>query len=98
MPDTKARQEKTSDARTDDGRSDDLRASQMMAHLLDALEAGTDIGHYGRLTFAMIAHHFLDEEELVRLLTAQPGQDETRARALVLQVKQKDYSPPKRDR
>ena len=42
-------------ARSDDGRSTDLRDSPMMAHLMDALEAGTDIGHYGRLTFAMVA-------------------------------------------
>src|SRR5919204_1320971 len=81
-----------------DGRSGDLRDSPMMAHLLDALEAGTDIGHYGRLTFAMVARHFLDEEELVRLLASQPGQDETKARALVLQVKGRGYTPPKRER
>lgn len=77
---------------------EELRDSPMMAHLLDALEAGTDIGHYGRLTFAMIARHFLDEEEVVRLLANQPGQSEARARAIVLQVQQKDYSPPKRER
>src|SRR5438552_12290288 len=81
-----------------DGRSGDLRDSPMMAHLLDALEAGTDIGHYGRLTFAMVARHFLDEEELVRLLASQPDQDETKARALILQVKGRDYNPPKRER
>lgn len=55
-----------------DARSANLRDSPMMAHLLDALEAGKDIGHYGRLTFAMIARHFLDEEALVRLLADQP--------------------------
>ncbi len=44
---------------------DELRQSQMMNHLLDALDKGEDIGHYGRLTFAMVAHHFLDGEELV---------------------------------
>ena len=82
----------------DDPRSDDLRDSPMMAHLLDALEAGTDIGHYGRLTFAMIARHFLDEEELVSLLASQPGYDETQARSLVLQVQGRDYNPPKRER
>jgi hypothetical protein len=82
----------------EDARSDNLRDSPMMAHLLDALETGTDIGHYGRLTFAMIARHFLPEEELVRLLASQPGQDETQARALVLQVKGRDYNPPKRER
>jgi hypothetical protein len=83
---------------TEDGRSENLRDSTMMAHLLDALEAGTDIGHYGRLVFAMIARHFLPEEETVRLLGSQPDQDEEKARALLLQVKGRDYSPPKRDR
>jgi hypothetical protein len=60
-----------SDEHTADTRSEDLRDSPMMAHLLDALEEGTDIGHYGRLTFAMIARHFMDEDELVRLLADQ---------------------------
>lgn len=83
---------------TDDTRSDELRDSPMMAHLLDALEAGQDVGHFGRLTFAMVARHFLDEERLVELLAGQPGQDETKARALVLQVKQRDYNPPRRER
>ena len=81
-----------------DTRSDNLRDSPMMAHLLDALEAGTDIGHYGRLTFAMIARHFLDEEEFVRLLSNQPDFSETEARALLRQVEGRDYNPPKRER
>src|SRR3954462_8721190 len=85
-------------AAAEDGRSDNLRDSPMMAHLLDALEAGTDVGHYGRLTFVMIARHFMGEEQLVELLAKQPDQDETTARALVMQVKAKDYSPLKRDR
>jgi len=89
---------KERDAQKSDDRGDILRASPMMAHLLDALEAGTDVGHYGRLTFTMIARHFIDEEKLVELLAKQPDQDETMARALVMQVKAKDYSPPKRDR
>jgi hypothetical protein len=80
------------------GRSRDLRDSPMMAHLLDALEEGTDIGHYGRLTFAMIARHFLDEKEVVRLLSAQPDQDEAQARALLRPVEGRDYNPPKRER
>jgi hypothetical protein len=70
----------------------------MMAHLLDALEAGTDVGHYGRLTFAMIARHFLDEAELVRLLANQPDHGEDDARRLVRQVEGRDYNPPKRER
>jgi hypothetical protein len=34
---------------------EDLRRSPMMEHMLDALDEGEDIGHYGRLTFAMVA-------------------------------------------
>ncbi|HET8627710.1 MAG TPA: hypothetical protein VFL91_09840 [Thermomicrobiales bacterium] len=85
-------------AERDDGRSEDLRDSPMMAHLLDALEAGRDIGHYGRLTFVMVARFFRDEDDLVRLLAQQPGVDETDARALVRQVQAHDYNPPKRER
>jgi hypothetical protein len=70
----------------------------MMAHLLDALEAGTDIGHYGRLAFAMIARHFMDEAEVVGLLARQPDQDDDKARSLLLQVNGRDYNPPKRER
>jgi DNA primase large subunit len=69
-----------------------------MAHLLDALEEGKDIGHYGRLTFAMVAHHFLDEAELISWLQKDPDMNEAEAKALVLQVQGKDYNPPKRDR
>jgi len=36
---------------------EELRKNDMMAHLLDALDAGNDIGHYGRLVFAMVARH-----------------------------------------
>lgn len=85
-------------ADSEDERSTDLRDSPMMAHLLKALEAGEDIGHYGRLTFAMIARHFLAEDDLIRLLGAQPDHNEAEARALLQQVKAKDYNPPKRDR
>ena len=96
---SKANNTHTADTATiDDGRSEDLRDSPMMAHLLDALESGTDIGHYGRLVFTMIARHFLEEDELIRLLSAQPEQNEPEARALLLQVKGRDYNPPKRER
>ena len=81
-----------------DSRSDNMRDSPMMAHLLDALEEGTDIGHFGRLTFAMVARHFMEDDELVRLLSNQPDQDEAKARALLLQVQGRDYNPPKRER
>src|SRR3954466_12906476 len=87
--------------RSDNGRggqSSDLRDSPMMAHLLDALEAGTDIGHYGRLTFVMVARHFMDEDEIVGLLSRQPDHGEGDARVLLRQVEARDYNPPKRER
>ena len=74
---------------------DQLRSNGMMAHLLDALERGEDIGHFGRLVFAMIACHFLDEEELVAQLAKCKNFDEEQARALVMQVKAHGYSPPR---
>lgn len=78
--------------------SENLRDSPMMTHLLDALEAGTDIGDYGRLTFVMVARHFMEEDELVALLSKQPESDEQSIRSLVLQIQEKNYNPPKRDR
>jgi hypothetical protein len=86
------------DERQERGQSRNLRDSAMMAHLLDALESGKDVGHYGRLTFAMVARHFMDEDELVRLLADQPEQDEASARALLQQVTARDYNPPRRER
>jgi hypothetical protein len=70
----------------------------MMAHLLDALGSGQDIGHYGRLVFAMVGRHFLDEDELVKLLQSDAKLSEDEARALCLQVRSHDYSPPTRER
>ncbi|MBD2078505.1 hypothetical protein [Leptolyngbya sp. FACHB-17] len=75
-----------------------LRKSDMMAHLLDALDAGEDIGHYGRLVFAMIARHFLSKEEVIEYLLKDKDCDETEATSLYEQVQGKDYNPPKRDR
>ncbi len=77
---------------------EDLRQSPMMNHMLEALENGEDIGHYGRLTFAMIARYFVDNEELVGLLTKDTDADEQEVRALVQQVEEKDYNPPRREK
>ena len=77
---------------------EDLQQSPMMNHLLEALDRGEDIGHYGRLTFAMIARHFVSNDELVELLTTDRDADEQEIRALVQQVEEKGYSPPRRDR
>ena len=80
------------------GQSTNLHDSPMMAYLMDALEQGTDIGHYGRLTFVMVAHHFLDEDAIVQLLSKQPDHNATEARALLHQVRDRNYNPPKRER
>ncbi len=76
----------------------DLRASPMMEHLLDALDKQQDIGHYGRLVFAMVARHFVTEDELVKYLQKNPGVSEEEAQALVQQVQGRDYNPPRRER
>jgi hypothetical protein len=76
----------------------DLRKNDMMAHLLDALEQGKDIGHYGRLVFAMVARHFVSDYELVKLLTKDKNFSQEDARTLVAQVQSRDYNPPKRQK
>lgn len=86
------------EARGDDYRSTDLRDSRMMAHLMDAMQDGQDIGHFGRLTFVMVARHFMNDDELLEMLSNQPGLDEKEARALILQVRERGYNPPKRER
>ena len=77
---------------------EDLRQSPMMGHMLDALGNGEDIGHYGRLVFAMIGRHFVSSDELVELLTKDHDTDEQEMRALVQQVEEKGYSPPRREK
>jgi hypothetical protein len=76
----------------------DVRRSPMMAHLLDALERGEDIGHYGRLTVAIVAHHYAGREELEQMLAKGAGADAEEVRALVQQVQARDYNPPRRER
>ena len=73
----------------------DMQQNEMMSHLTSALQRGEDIGHYGRLVFAMVARHFLSEEELVSLLAKNPRFDDVHARALVKQVQAHDYNPPR---
>ena len=75
-----------------------LRSNAMMAHLIDSLQAGKDIGHYGRLVFAMIARHFLDEDELISLLSKNPDIHENQVRVLLHQVQSRDYNPPRPER
>ena len=77
---------------------EDLRQSPMMGHMLDALDNGEDIGHYGRLVFAMIGRHFVSNDELVELLVKDHDADEQEIRAMVQQVEDKGYSPPRREK
>src|SRR3954451_10620111 len=78
--------------------AEELREEPMMTHLMDSLDGGEDIGHYGRLVFAMIARHFMDEEEVIQQLTKNPGFDEEAARGLLTQIESRGYNPPKRER
>ena len=76
---------------------DDLRKNNTMAHILEALDEGKDIGHYGRLTFAMVAQYFADKDEIVTQLQKDKDFSEEEARSLYQQVSSKEYSPPSRD-
>ncbi|WP_257453927.1 hypothetical protein [Archangium lipolyticum] len=89
---------RTSKQRRSSSGREALRKNGMMAHLLDSLDAGEDIGHFGRLVFAMVARYFMDEEELRETLIQDPACDERQALALIEQVKQRDYSPPRREK
>jgi hypothetical protein len=77
---------------------EELRKDAMMKHLLGALEQGKDIGHYGRLVFIMGARHFLDNDELTVWLTKDVDCDAAKAQALIRQVEERNYNPPRRER
>eukprot|EP01027_Heterolobosea_sp_BB2_P027423 GEZU01042811.1.p2 GENE.GEZU01042811.1~~GEZU01042811.1.p2 ORF type:complete len:177 (-),score=32.96 GEZU01042811.1:930-1460(-) len=77
---------------------EELRKSPMMAHLMDSLNAGKNIGHYGRLVFAMIARHFLKEDEVIAYLTKDKTFTEHDAAALYKQIIAHNYNPPSRER
>ena len=77
---------------------DDLRKSPTMANLLDALDGGKDIGHYGKFVFATVATKFMDDDEVVQWLVKAPDTDEEKARSLVSQVEGRSYNPPRREK
>ncbi len=77
---------------------EDLQKSDVMAHLLQSLDEGKDIGHYGRLVFAMVARHFMEEDEVVEYLQKDRDFSEEQARSLVAQVQGRDYNPPRREK
>lgn len=82
---------------TDDG-LDQLRKDSMMSHLFDSLDAGKDIGHYGRLVFAMVAHHFLSDQAVIDWLTKDRDFTPEAATLMLRQVEGRDYNPPRRER
>lgn len=92
------RQSGPGDPVTGAGGVDALRRDTMMAYLLDSLDAGKDIGHYGRLVFAMVARHFLSEEDLVSWLRKDRDFTAEAAAVLMRQVEGRDYNPPRRER
>ena len=69
-----------------------------MVSLLDRLANGEDIGHYGRLVFAMVARHFASDDEVVAALQQDRDFSDEAARDLLTQVEAADYSPPKREK
>lgn len=81
-----------------EGGEAELRKDSMMAHLLDSLEAGKDIGHYGRLVFAMVARHFMSHDEVIAWMVKDQDDSEEKATLLLRQVEGKDYNPPRRDK
>ncbi len=80
------------------GGVEELRKDSMMAHLLDALDAGKDVGHYGRLVFAMVARHFLPHDDVLAYLTRDKDFSDEDAQLMLRQVEGRDYNPPKRER
>lgn len=76
----------------------DLKQSPTMMHLIEALDDGKDIGHYGRLTVAIVAQHFMDEDAVYKLLRKGKGVDDDELRALAHQVVERGYNPPRRER
>ena len=76
----------------------EMRKDSMMAHLLDSLSAKKDIGHYGRLVFAMVARHFLSNEAVVAWLQKDSDFSADAATSLLRQVEGRDYNPPRRER
>jgi hypothetical protein len=75
----------------------ELRQSRMLAYLIDALESGKSIGHYGRLVLAIVGYYFLHERQIVSYLARDPECSEEQARALYEQIRIHAYSPPTRE-
>lgn len=77
---------------------EELKKEPMMAHLMENLDAGRSVGHYGRLVFAMVARHFAPVDEVCQWLEKDPEFDGQQAVALMKQIESRGYNPPKRER
>jgi hypothetical protein len=75
---------------------ENLRRNAMMGRLLQALERGEDIGHYGRFVFVIVARYFLDDATISAMITSKSFPRE-RAMAMIAQAKEREYSPPTRE-
>lgn len=64
-------------------RSPNLFDSPMMARIIEAIDKGEDVGHYGRLVFVMVARFFLTDEEMLTLLRKRPDFDAREARIMI---------------
>jgi hypothetical protein len=95
---SEAFEERGPDSEGNEGGEAELRKDSMMAHLLDSLDAGKDIGHYGRLVFATVARHFMPHDVVLAWMMKDRDVDEEKARLMLRQVEGKDYSPPRRDK
>lgn len=74
-----------------------MMSSPTIRRLVEAAEAGEDIGHYGELTLAIVGRYFMSDADLVDLLSRCVEMDRKKAAGLVHQVKEGDYSPPRRE-
>ena len=77
---------------------DELRKSDMMSHLMEAMDRGEDVGHYGRLVFTMVARYFMDKEDVLKHLEKSPDFSKEDAERMYDEVSAHGYNPPKRDR
>jgi len=75
------------------------RAEAELARLKQQIaESAPQVGHYGRLVFAMVSHHFLPHDEVLAWLMRDADFNEEQARVMLRQVEGRDYNPPRRER
>ena len=74
---------------------DDLKRNPMMRRIIQTMESGQDVGHYGRFIFTVVASYFIGEKEITDLLKRQPEiEDSEEALGFYLQVASARYVMP----